>query len=88
MQTAVKPDLLVLNNGVQTKTKCEKYKGFEGCKTKLEKQSESYVLFNHGVSGLKEGCLKIPNDVINFRADPRSKRQVFEALCWPWNRFE
>ena len=63
-----KPDLLVLNNGVQTKTKCEKYKDFENCKTKLKKQSESYVLFNHGVSGLNKGTLKIPNEVINFTA--------------------
>lgn len=63
-----KSDLLVMNNGVGSKTKCDKYKGFEGCKNNLTKQSESYVLFNHGVSGLKKGTLKIPNEVINFTA--------------------
>ena len=63
-----KSDLLVMNNGVGSKTKCDKYKGFKGCKNNLTKQSESYVLFNHGVSGLKKGTLKIPNEVINFTA--------------------
>lgn len=61
-----KPDLLVLNNTVDVKTKCDQYPGFKECSYTPQKYSESYVLFNFGVSGLKKGVLAIPDEIINF----------------------
>lgn len=62
-----KPDLLVLNNTVSDKTKCEQYPAFKECSYTPPKFSESYVLFNFGVSGLKKGVLDIPDEIINFK---------------------
>jgi hypothetical protein len=62
-----KPDLLVLNNTVSDKTKCEQYPEFKECFYISPKYSESYVLFNYGINGLKKGILEIPDDVINFK---------------------
>lgn len=61
-----RPDLLVMNNRVDSRTKCEMYPGFTECSYNPPKLSESYVLFNHGASGLARGVLAIPDDVINF----------------------
>lgn len=61
-----KPDLLVMNNTVSDKTKCEQYPAFKECSFTSPKYSESYVLFNFGVSGLKKGVLEIPDEIINF----------------------
>ncbi len=61
-----RPDLLVLNNRVDSRTKCELYPGFTECSYNPPKLSESYVLFNHGAAGLAKGSLAIPDDVINF----------------------
>ena len=62
-----KPDLLVLNNTVSDKTKCEQYPAFKECSYTPPKFSESYVLFNFGVSGLKKGVLDVPDEIINFK---------------------
>lgn len=61
-----KQDLLVLNNTVGDKTKCEQYPAFKECSYTPPKYSESYVLFNFGVNGLKKGILEIPDEIINF----------------------
>jgi len=61
-----KPDLLILNNTVTDNTKCSQYPAFSECPYNPPKHSESYVLFNNGISGLKPGILNIPNEVINF----------------------
>jgi hypothetical protein len=61
-----KQDLLVLNNTVGDKTKCEQYPAFKECSYTPPKYSESYVLFNFGVNGLKKGVLEIPDEIINF----------------------
>ena len=41
-----KPDLLVLNNTVSDKTKCEQYPAFKECSYTPPKYSESYILFH------------------------------------------
>jgi|LauGreDrversion4_2_1035121.scaffolds.fasta_scaffold13435_4 hypothetical protein len=61
-----KPDLLLLNNRVDIRTKCSLYLGFTDCPYNPPKDSESYVLFNNGLAGLSRGTLNIPNKVINF----------------------
>jgi len=63
-----RPDLLVMNNRVDSLSKCQKYPAFLECSSNAPKRSESYVLFNHGTQGLKPGVLDIPNEVINFSA--------------------
>ena len=63
-----KPDLLVMNNRVDSLSKCQKYPAFKECSYNPPKHSESYVLFNHGTQGLKPGVLDIPNEIINFTA--------------------
>lgn len=74
-----KLDLLVLNNRTEAQTKCEKYSGFTDCHYNSPKLSESYVLFNNGLSGLSKGVLNIPDSVINFAttsADPDKRLYV------------
>jgi len=74
-----KSDLLVLNNRTEAQTKCEKYSGFTDCLYNSPKLSESYVLFNNGLSGLSKGILNIPNNIINFTAtsaDPDKRLYV------------
>jgi hypothetical protein len=61
-----KPDLLILNNTVSDNTKCTQYPVFTECPYNPPKHSESYVLFNNGISGLVPGKLNIPDEVINF----------------------
>lgn len=63
-----KSDLLVLNNTVGDKTKCQQYPAFTECTYTPPKFSESYVLFNNGGSVLTRGKLDIPNDIINFNS--------------------
>lgn len=63
-----RPDLLVMNNRVDQRTKCQLYPGFKECSDNPPKRSESYVLFNQGTQGLVQGLLPIPNEVINFTA--------------------
>lgn len=63
-----RPDLLVMNNRVDDRTKCQLYPAFKECSDNPPKHSESYVLFNQGTQGLVPGVLPIPNEVINFTA--------------------
>lgn len=62
------PDLLVMNNRVDDRTKCQLYPAFKECSYNPPKHSESYVLFNQGARGLVPGVLPIANEVINFTA--------------------
>lgn len=62
-----KSDLLVMNNEVNSLTKCQYYPGFTGCTHSPLKYSQSYVLFNNGPAGFKQDSLNISDNVINFQ---------------------
>lgn len=86
-----KLDLLVLNNTVDTPTKCSRYPAFTECSYNPPKKSESYVLFNNGVNGFTQGKLNIPDNIINFTSstfDPKLRLYIghsadFNGDGWP-----
>lgn len=60
-----KIDLLVLNNKVNSQSKCEAVSGFSECTYTGPKYSESYTLIRTDV-GLSKSVLNIPDSTINF----------------------